>query len=205
MSFFPYGTPETEYLKKRDPRLGAVIGSAGMIRREMDPDPFGALLKSIVGQQISGKAASTVWDRLLHRLGAIAPETVAAAGEERLAACGMSRKKAGYLTAAAAAALRGEVDFGGLSSLSDREVVARLTVLPGVGVWTAEMLLLFSLGRRDIVSFGDFGIRMGMRRVYGLSGIDRRTFEELRGVYSPYGSVASLYLWAAAKGEGAAP
>ena len=91
---------------------------------------------------------------------------------------------------------RGELDLAGLRSLSDADVILRLTALPGVGRWTAEMYLLFSLQRPDVVSWGDLAIRRGMMNLYGLTTLSREEFDRYRRRYSPYGSVASLYLWA---------
>ncbi|NMB12462.1 MAG: DNA-3-methyladenine glycosylase 2 family protein [Firmicutes bacterium] len=96
---------------------------------------------------------------------------------------------------AANAALRGEIDFDTLHTLTDAEVVRSLTALRGVGVWTAEMILIFSLGRPDVVSHGDLGIRRGMVALYGLDEVTREQFAKYAERYSPYGTVASLYLW----------
>ena len=95
--------------------------------------------------------------------------------------------------------MSGEFDIAELKSLPDNEVIKRLITLRGVGVWTAEMLLIFSLERSDVLSFGDFGIRRGICRLHGHETLDKETFENYRRLYSPYGTVASFYLWYAAK------
>ena len=120
------------------------------------------------------------------------------AGDEALRGCGLSLRKAGYLREAARAALEGRLDGAELAAMSDREVVDRLTALPGVGVWTAEMLMIFSMQRPDVVSYGDLAIRRGVMRLYGLESLSRREFETYRSRWSPYGTVASFYLWAVA-------
>ncbi|WP_019850811.1 DNA-3-methyladenine glycosylase [Desulfitobacterium sp. PCE1] len=193
---FPYGSKEIEYLKTRDEVLGQAIERMGMIEREVTPNLFKALISSVVSQQISKKAAETVWNRLQTLLGNISAEEIVLADLKAIQGCGMSTRKAGYIKGIAAAAQRGEVDFHKLHTLSDEEIIHSLSALPGVGVWTAEMLLIFSLCRPDVVSYRDLAIRRGMMNCYGLEELSKGTFEHYRKKYSPYGSVASLYLWA---------
>ena len=195
MPFFEYGPKEIAHLKRRDKKLGAAIERIGMIRREIRPEPFSALVSSVVSQQISKKAAATVWDRLSSRVGAIRPETIAGVSLAEIQSCGMSMKKPGHIQAIATAAISGVLDFDSLPTFSDAEVIEILSSLNGVGVWTAEMLLIFSLGRPDVVSYGDLAIRRGMMNLYGLKKLSREKFDSYRQRYSPYGSVASLYLW----------
>ncbi|AFM01025.1 HhH-GPD superfamily base excision DNA repair protein [Desulfitobacterium dehalogenans ATCC 51507] len=193
---FPYGSKEIEYLKTRDEVLGQAIERMGMIEREVTPNLFKALISSVVSQQISKKAAETVWNRLQTLLGNISAEEIVLADLKAIQGCGMSTRKAGYIKGIAAAAQRGEVDFHKLHTLSDEEIIHSLSALPGVGVWTAEMLLIFSLCRPDVVSYRDLAIRRGMMNCYVLEELSKGTFEHYRKKYSPYGSVASLYLWA---------
>lgn len=198
MGFFEYGNSEIEYLSSRDARLGQAIEKIGMIRREINPDTFAMLVNSIVGQQITGKAAETVWNRLVSLCGEITPENIAKLDLAQIQSCGMSMRKAGYIMGIANAAQSRSVDFNALTHLTDKEIINTLTKLHGVGVWTVEMLLIFSLGRPDIVSFNDFGIRKGMMKLYGLDRLSKEAFNEYRQRYSPYGTVASFYLWAIA-------
>lgn len=199
MEFFRYGTIETDYLKDRDPVLGAVIDRIGPIRRPVMPDLFAALVNSIVGQQISPKAADTVWNRMLKRFGTLSPGAIHEAAPEEIQRCGLSLRKAGTIKAIAEKVVNGECDLSALAALPDDEVIRRLSALPGIGVWSSEMLLIFSLHRQDVVSFGDLAIRRGMMKVYGLAYLTKEEFHKIRGRYSPYGTVASLYLWEAAK------
>ena len=129
-------------------------------------------------------------------LGTITPESIAQEEVLGIQACGMSTRKAEYIKGAAEAALSGQVDFTALHKLSDEDIIIKLSSLHGVGVWTAEMLLIFSLCRPDVVSFKDLAICRGMMNLYGLKELPREKFERYRKRYSPYGSVASLYLWA---------
>lgn len=195
MEIFEYGEREIEYLKRKDKKLGAVIERIGMLEREITPDPFTALVSSVVGQQISNKAAETVWGRFCSLIGTITPENVAKANLSDIQGCGMTLKKAGYIIGIANAALSGDVDFKGLYAMTDEEIIDKLSSLNGVGIWTAEMLLIFSLCRPDIVSYRDLAIRRGMMNLYGLKDLSKEQFERYRKRYSPYGSVASLYLW----------
>ena len=196
MSIFEYGQKEIDYLKSKDKKLSAAIDQIGMIQREVTPDPFEALISSVVGQQISTKAAVTVWNRLVELLGSINPETISEADISKIQVCGMSQRKAGYIKGIAEAAISGEVDFNLLHTMSDEEIIKKLSSLHGVGEWTAEMLLIFSLNRPNVVSYKDLAIRRGMMNLYGLKELPKEKFEKYKKRYSPYGSVASLYLWA---------
>ena len=195
MGIFEYGQKEIEYLKNRDKKLGAAIERIGIIKRGIIPDPFTALVSSVVGQQISSKAADTVWGRLEKLLGDITPESIGKAELSAIQSCGMSVRKASYIKGIGEAALSGKVDFKMLHTLTDEEIIEKLSSLHGVGVWTAEMLLIFSLCRPDVVSYRDLAIRRGMMKLYGLKELTKDRFERYRKRYSPYGSVASLYLW----------
>ena len=198
MKYFSYSAVETDYLSAQDPALGAVIARMGHIDREVIPNLFTALINSIAGQQISGKALATVWARLCDRLSEITPNSVLAAGEDGLRACGLSGRKAGYMLAAARAVQDGTLNIHSLVDKTDAEVIQTLVALPGVGRWTAEMLLIFSLQRPDVLAFDDLGIRKGLCRLYGWDEVTREQFEDCRARFSPYGTVASLYLWALA-------
>lgn len=191
-----YGQAEIDYLRSRDKKMGSAIDRLGMIERKVTPDLFLALIHGIVSQQISSKAADTVWGRLCDMLGQITPETVSMADVSDVQGCGLSMRKAGYIKGVGDAVTSGEIDIDGLGSLGDEEIIRQLSSLRGVGVWTAEMLLIFSLRRPDIVSWGDLAIRRGMMNLYGLKTLTQDQFARYRGRYSPHGSVASLYLWA---------
>jgi DNA-3-methyladenine glycosylase II len=195
MQFFEYGQKEIEYLRRKDKKLGAAIDRIGLIRREINPEPFSALIASVVSQQISKKAAATVWSRLAALLGSITPDHIVKADLAAIQGCGMSVRKAGYIQGIARAAATGIVNFAELSTLRDEMIIKQLASLHGVGIWSAEMLLIFPLGRPDVVSYGDLAIRRGMMKLYGLKELSQETFVRYKKRYSPYGSVASLYLW----------
>ncbi|MCU0592038.1 MAG: DNA-3-methyladenine glycosylase 2 family protein [Desulfobacterales bacterium] len=167
-----------------------------MIERPVMPDLFKALVHSIVAQQVSRKAADTVWVRLGERLSGVTPLKVAGTDVSDIQKCGLSMRKARYIKGIGEAAMSGRLDVLKLRELPDEEVIEKLSSFPGVGVWTAEMLLIFSLCRPDVVSWGDLAIRRGMTNLYGLKALSKTQFDRFRNRYSPCGSVASLYLWA---------
>lgn len=198
--YFKYGEAETEFLKKRDPRLGEVIRRIGQIEREVIPDMFTALVHSIVGQQISTKAHQTIWNRITESLGDVTPQVIDRLSEDELQTFGLTFRKCRYIKEIARKALTKELDIDSLGKMSDDEVCSCLIKLDGIGVWSAEMLMLFSMQRPDIFSFGDLAIHRGLRMVYHHRKIDRKLFEKYRRRFSPFCSVASLYLWAVASG-----
>ena len=184
-AFFVYGKKEISYFKAKDKRLGKVIDKVVHIERETIPDLFSALVHSIVGQQISTKDHST---------------HIAGLDKETLQTFGITFKKEEYIKVAAKKVVDGDLDIERLRFLSDNEVCKELVKLDGIGVWTAEMLLIFSMRRPNILSFGDLAILRGMRMVYHHRQISKKLFEKYKKRLSPYASVASLYFWAVAGG-----
>lgn len=199
--YFAYGEQEVNYLRKRDKRLARVIDQVGVVRREVDPDLFSSVVHHIVGQQISTKAQATVWRRVREDLGTVSAETVLSAGEEQLRGLGLSGRKVSYVMDFARRVCDGSFDVDAVRAMADEEAVAALSSLKGVGVWTAEMILLFCLQRSDVFSYGDLAIHRGLRMVYRHREIGLERFDRYRRRFSPCGSVASLYLWAVAGGE----
>lgn len=197
---FTYGSTETEYLKSRDKTLGDIIDKVGYVEREVDPDLFSSVVHHIVGQQISTKAQATIWKRIRENLGTVNAQSISAAGIEKLQSFGISFRKAGYIMDFADKVQTGEFDLQCVPQMSDADAVRTLVALKGIGVWTAEMILLFCLQRPNIFSFDDLAIQRGLRMTYHHRKIDRRLFEKYRRRYSPYCSTASLYLWAVAGG-----
>ncbi len=198
--YFQYNESATEYLKQKDKRLAEVINKIGKIEREVDSDLFSSVVHHIIGQQISTKAQSTIWQRMQGNLGAVNADTILSAGADRLQSLGMTFKKAEYITDFAVRVKNGTFDLQGIWNKPDEEVITELSELKGIGVWTAEMILLFCMQRPNVFSFGDLAILRGMRMVYHHRKIDRELFEKYRRRLSPYCSVASLYFWAVAGG-----
>lgn len=196
IKWLAYGDREIEYLKQADPELGKAIERIGRLEREVIPDLFTALVNAIIGQLISVKAAQTVWYRMQQKFGVITPEKLASHTPDDIQSCGMSMKKAVCIHTIAQSIATGEWGIEALRDLPDEEVIRQLSGLNGIGRWTAEMLLIHSMERPDVVSWGDIAIRRGMMRLYNLQELPRQSFEEYRRRYSPYGTVASIYLWA---------
>lgn len=198
--YFLYGETEIAYLKRKDKKLAEVMERIGHIERVTDADLFSSVVHHIVGQQISSKAQATIWKRLQDTLGEINAETISARECSELQALGMSFRKAEYIKEFADKVQSGEFDLQNVEQMSDADAIEALSSLRGIGVWTAEMILLFCLQRPDVFSFDDLAIQRGLRMVYHHRKIDRKLFEKYRRRFHPYCSVASLYLWAVAGG-----
>lgn len=198
--YFKYGKEEIDYLKSRDKRLSEIIDRLGVIRRRVIPNIYSALVHSIIGQQISTKAHESIWQKTVALLGDVTPENILAISAEELKSVGLSFRKVEYIRDAACRFESGEFDVNSFNSLTDYEIVEKLSQLKGVGVWSAEMLMLFSMQRPDVLSFGDLAILRGLRMIYHHRRIDRKLFDKYRRRFSPFNSVASLYIWAVAGG-----
>ena len=198
--YFAYGQTETDYLKAKDSRLAAVIDRLGHINRTVDTDLFSSVVHHIIGQQISTKAQATIWQRMQDALGTVTADSIAAAGVPLLQSLGMTFRKAEYITDFSQKIHDGTFDLQAVWQMPDDEAIRALSSLKGIGVWTAEMILLFCMQRPDVLSYDDLAIQRGLRMVYHHRKIDRGLFEKYRRRFSPYGSVASLYLWAVSGG-----
>ncbi len=188
-------------LARRDPVLGAIIRQCGPcgLEKAQREDPFRAIVEAIVWQQLSGKAAATIFNRFLalfpdHRFPT--PEQVAAVSDEQLRGIGFSRQKAGYLRDLCARMKAGLLPMDRLDAMSDDEVIETLTQVKGIGRWTAEMVLMFKLHRTDVLPVDDLGIVKAIRKAYRLRkdpGPDR--IRQIGEKWRPYRSIASWYLW----------
>lgn len=197
--FIDYGETEKEYLKRADSLLAKVIDEHGHIYREVEPDLFKAVVRHIIGQQISTAAQQTIFQRLVDKITDINKNSINALSLEELQSIGISFRKANYIKNFASKVANGSFDIKALEQMDDKEVIKELTTLDGIGIWTAEMLLIFSLRRKDVISYGDLAIRRGLMKLYNLNDLDKNTFNSYRELYSPYGSIASLYIWAVSK------
>ena len=182
-------------LCRQAPEFRQIARQAGLESFECSGDLFYALVQSIVSQQLAVKAADAIFRRVETLLGEITAENLLAADIDSLRACGLSGRKIEYLRGIAEAQISGTVDFDSLPEKSDAEIIGELVKLKGVGVWTVEMLLIFALGRPDILSYKDLGIRKGIMMLNGLESLSETEFETYRRRYSPYGTLASLLLW----------
>lgn len=197
MSIFEYNTEQTAYLSQRDKKLGAFIAQTGYVERKVFDDFFEGLCYNIVNQQLSMKACETLWAKLNAETGGIIPANVRESA--RLRKCGLSQSKADCMARCAELFLSGELSAQRAAEMTDKELITALTSIRGIGSWTAEMTLIFCLSRHDVLSLSDYGIRKGLSRLHGLAIKDKRGMERFRELYSPYGTVASIYLWEIAR------
>ncbi len=185
------------HLRALDPKWEAIIGAVGPCRLRPRPDRFGTLVRAIIGQQISSKAATSI-DRRLRELAGEPHDhaPLLALGEPGLRSVGLSGVKARYVLNLSQAIRDGSIPLDEIHAWEDEAIVAALTTVKGIGAWTAEMFLIFALGRQDVLSVGDLGIRVGLRSFYGLDELpDPRECRELTEAWRPYRTVAMWYLW----------
>jgi len=192
-----------EQLRSSDPVMRRLVDEHGPLdeeqrRRGRPRDAYGALVRSIVGQQLSTKAARSIYERLTALFGGHTPTPteLLAADPEEVRAVGLSRPKVGYLRSLAEHVENGELELDRLTNLADDEVSAQLTAVKGLGQWTADMFLIFHLDRPDVLPVGDLGIRRAVERQYGLDELpDPARLLEIGEPWRPQRSLASLYLW----------
>ena len=185
-------------LGRRDRVLGGLIRSVGPCELGPRGNPYGYLVRSVVYQQLAGRAAQAIEGRLRSHFGGRIPAArrLREAAPEDLRAVGLSRQKAATLLAIAEAFAAGVLNSRKLPRMTDEAVIEAVTQIRGVGEWTAHMLLLFSLGRPDVLPVGDYGVRKGAKSLYGLAELPgRRELERLAEPWRPYSSVAAWYLW----------
>ena len=191
-------------LAASDPAMAKLIErlgdrSAAQRRRgSPKPDAYGALLRTIVGQQLSAKAARTIYERVLDLYGGVtpSPKQILATSEEDLRGAGLSGRKVEYIRDLAAHVQNGELELDRLEELSDEEVIEEISAVRGLGRWSAEMFLIFHLERPDVISGGDLGIRKAIQLELGMEEMPTPTeVEEIGKRWSPHRSLASIYLW----------
>jgi DNA-3-methyladenine glycosylase II len=197
-----------DHLRRADPVLCEIINRVGDYRIEFREPGFESLVRSIVFQQLSGRVARVIFDRLATAAGGkLTPQNILKLRPARMRSAGLSAQKTAYIRDLARHARDGKVVFEQLPQLSDDEVIEQLTMVKGIGVWTAHMFLIFALRRPDVLPTGDLGIRAAIRKAYGLEGLPKPTeIETLAESWRPYCTVASWYLWRSLEnnGEGAA-
>ncbi len=194
-SLFPF-IDKVQHLAAADQRMAQLVERFGYIERQTDLPLFPTLVRNIVSQQIATSVAERTYERIVRSAGEVAPEAIVALGEEGLQSVGLPLRKARWIVGAARRFAEGEFGEDKLRSLSDKQAIRKLITLDGVGVWSAEMLLMFSLGRENILSSGDLILRRAIATLYGEHKLTPRRMEHYRRLFSPYCSVASLYLWA---------
>lgn len=194
------------HLTRQDPVLAAIIQAAGPFRLEYRQPTFETLVRSIVFQQLSGKVARVIYDRLAAAVpdGRVTPAAILKLRPDKMRRLGLSRQKIAYIRDLARQTARGKVVFESLAALADEAVIEHLTQVKGIGVWTAQMFLMFALRRKNVLPTGDLGVRTAIRKAYDLEELPKpEQIEELARGWHPYCTVASWYLWRSLEGKAA--
>ena len=194
------------HLKKADPVLAAIIAKAGPYRIEYREPVFQTLVRSIVYQQLSGKAALTIFNRLAAaaKVNPMTPEAILKLRPQKMRTLGLSKQKIVYIRELARLTRDGDIQFERLPEMEDAAIIETLTRVKGVGVWTVQMFLMFALQRPNVLPVGDLGVRAAMKRAYGLSELPKpQEMERIAAAWHPYCSIASWYLWRSLENQGA--
>jgi DNA-3-methyladenine glycosylase II len=184
------------HLSRKDAVMKPLIRAVGPCTLRLNSDHFDILVRSIVSQQISWKAARAISARLLEKVGRFQPKRILAATEDDLRAAGLSRGKQRSLRDLAEKCCDGIVPLKKLAGMDDADIVASLTQVHGIGPWTAEMFLIFSLGRTDVLPVGDYGLRAGVQKQYQLAALPiKQTLLDLTQDWRPFRSIGTWYIW----------
>lgn len=177
--------------------MKALIKEHGRLDWSWESEPFEDLVSSIIGQQLSNKAADTIYSRFLKKLKVRKPkpDKILEMEDDSLRECGISYSKIKYIKGLSNAVLNKDLEMEKLSEMTDEEVVKELTKIKGIGEWTAEMFLMFSLKRPDVFSVGDLGLRNAASNLYGVDRDDRDSIEKVSLRWKPHRTSASRYLW----------
>lgn len=193
------------HLKRVDPVMAGIISRAGPYKIQYREPNFQTLVRSIVYQQLSGKAALTIFNRLLEAAGdPLTPEAILKLRPARMRTLGLSKQKLTYIRELARLTRDGKVDFAALPDLEDPAIIEQLTRVKGVGVWTVHMFLIFALRRPNVLPIGDLGVRAAIKKSYGLEELPKPAeMERIAQSWHPYCSVATWYLWRSLENQGA--
>jgi len=185
------------HLKKSDPILRGIIERIGPCRMDFGPAEFSSLAEAIVYQQLNGQAAATIFKRFAALAGEpLTPEGILRLSDGQLRSAGLSKQKSAYLKDLATKTRDGLLDFAKLPDLPDDEVIRHLTQVKGIGIWTAQMFLMFTLKREDVLPTGDYGVQTAIKKHYRKRKLPKpKEMEKIARVWSPYRSVACWYLW----------
>ncbi|HYA94858.1 MAG TPA: DNA-3-methyladenine glycosylase [Terriglobales bacterium] len=185
------------HLKKSDPVLAAIIERVGPCKLTFREPTFESMVRSIAFQQLNGKAARSIYDRLVAAAGgSLTPESILALTPDKMRAAGLSRQKLSYIRDLAERTKSGEIDFARLPEMSDEKVIEHLTRVKGIGVWSAQMFLMFALRRPNVLPTADYGVRAAIKKHYRKRKLpDHNYIVKLARAWHPYCSVACWYLW----------
>lgn len=202
---FEYTKAQKDHLKNREPRFEEVIERIGMIEREMEPDLYRGVIRQIVGQQISTRAYKTIWEKITALVGQVEPDSFKDLAPETLQSCGLSWRKVDYILDFSRAVANREIDLEKMATLDNEQFIREMVKVRGIGPWSAQMVLIFTLGRQDVISFDDLGIQRGLSRLYQKDSLTPKELEDFVIRVHPYETVASLYLWELAHEEPGRP
>lgn len=188
-------------LARKDKKMAEAMKIIGHIKRKAHSTPLRGLLHAIVGQQISGKAQDSIWARFESAFPGVDAAAIASAPLESIKACGVSQRKASYMKNVAGLFATGALSHESLKAMTDEDLRQCLVQLKGIGPWTAEMLLIFTFQRHNILSYGDLAIQRGLRMLYRHKNISPQLFNRYYKRYSPWATTASFYLWEIAGGK----
>jgi len=193
------------HLSQADPILGSYIQKVGPLSRDTLEDPYQSAIDCIIAQQVSGKAAESIGRKVFDRFPQGDPQAILSASEDEMRALGLSRSKVSYIKNIAQTKADGSIDWDQLTTLSTPQIIETLLPIKGVGLWTVQMVLIFSLKRMDVMSYDDLGIRRGIMRLYHVEKVSKDFFELLHERFAPYQTYASFYLWHASMEKEAIP
>lgn len=199
--YFQYSDDQLIALKSKDVTLAGIIDCLGHVNRVVEPTLFQSVIRHIIAQQISSRAVDTIWRRLVESCnGKVDLDHMILLSVDQLQALGMTYRKAGYIVDFVLRVHHGDIHLEKLYTMDDQQVIDELIKLKGIGVWTAQMILLHGMNRMDVFAYDDLAIHRGLRMVYQLPAISKSQFEIYRKRFSPYGSLASIYLWKVSAG-----
>jgi DNA-3-methyladenine glycosylase II len=195
---FKTNSSEITELCKVDPELGDLINRIGDYTLNLKTNYFESLISSIISQQLSPKVADVIWQRFRNLFEDLKPEKIIAADDETLRSIGLSRPKITYIKDLSYKIITNSINLDEIIYLDDEEIIKALTSVKGIGKWTAQMFLIFSLGRMDVLACDDFGLRRASKWLYNLDAIPTsKEFKKIGEKWSPFSTIASLYLWEA--------
>ena len=195
---FNYSEKELNDLIKKEPKFKPYVENFGILLRAVNENIFESIIEAVISQQISGKVAQVIYNRLIEKIKVVKPENLLLLTDEEYKTIGLGKQKSGYIKSISNSFLNGEIKEENLKFLDDKDVIEELIKLKGVGAWTAEMLLIFSLKRKNVLSAKDLGIRKGLMKLYeknSLEEINVSFIEECKNKFSPLNTIASFYLW----------
>lgn len=189
-----YTEKQIDYLISADPIFGHAVKKLGRVEREIIPDLFAALVYAIIGQLISVRSARAIWQRMQLEIN-ITPQELSTKSVDEIRYYGLTARKSKVIQTISTDVINGHILLDDMRALPDEQFIQKITEIDGIGRWTAEMLLINCLERQNILSRSDIAIQRGIKKLYGLTQIDEANFDDCEKRFSPFCSVASIYLW----------